>query len=104
MILYCNYKLEYIIKLFVCLCRLFLCKKIRTQKIKPEMKYILPNSDTFRENNKANKPTDTHIDLHKNNMLSPKNSIDKYNVVTRHRTISQISKQTNNNGSYSTHN
>ena len=54
-------------KIFSFLCCLFQCKNTHTRKIKPEMKYILPNSEsiTVQHQEKHTNPqeTDTNIEL-----------------------------------------
>ena len=94
-------------KIFSCLCYLFQCKKIRTRKIKPEKKYILPNSGSFtvqhqeKHQNTLDIETINTTKTITNNILSPNNSIDTYNV-TRHNTITPVSTiHLNNSGKYS---
>lgn len=110
-------------KIFSCLCYLFQCKNIRTRKIKPEKKYILPNSESFtvQHQEKHTNPQETVTELSMNSftydkkynhipvgvmmrtnkILSPNNSIDRYDVM-RHNTITPVSTiHLNNSGKYS---
>jgi hypothetical protein len=116
-------------KIFSCLCYLFQCKKIQTRKIKPEKKYILPNSESFtvQHQEKHTNPQETETEtetetelsmnsftydkkynhipvgvmMRTNKILSPNNSIDRYDVM-RHNTITPVSTiHLNNSGKYS---
>lgn len=90
-------------KIFSFLCCLFQCKNIQTRKIKPEKKYILPNSESFtvQHQEKHTNPQETETELSMNSftydkkynhipvgvmmrtnkILSPNNSIDRYMML-----------------------